>query len=153
MAKTIYLISIGKLSNICIKGLVEDYIKRIKNFFEIVEIEIKEFGFSNKVEIEKEGNKIIESIAEKSFVIVCDQHGRKQSSEGFFKELDRVFNSFKSLTIIIGGAYGLSEKVKNNANLILSLSDMTFTHQLAKLIVVEQIYRYCMDKNNHPFIK
>ncbi len=153
MAKIFYIISVGKLNDKNIKVLLDNYIKRINPYFKISEIEIKESGFSDKIEIEKESDKIIEVLPKNSFIIVCDQFGIKQSSQDLFNQFDKIFLSNKSLTIVIGGAFGLSIKVKEKADMILSLSDLTFTHQLAKLIVVEQIYRYCMFKANHPFVK
>jgi len=153
MAKTIYLISIGKLSNRNIKAIAEDYIKRIIPFFHLKEIEIKELGYSEKQEIEREGEKILEVLIPGSFNICCDQKGINLSSEDFFEKLDKIFSNYKSTTFIIGGAFGLSEKVKAKSNFTLSLSEMTFTHQMARLIIVEQLYRYCMYKENHPFVK
>lgn len=153
MAKTIYLICVGKLSNKGLQGLIDEYLKRINPFLSIKIIEIKELGFENNLEIEKESEKIFNHIEEQSFVIVCDEKGKNIDSDELFNNLDNAFINFKSVTFIIGGAFGLSEKVKNMANLILSLSKMTFTHQTARLIVVEQLYRYCMKKIGHPFVK
>lgn len=153
MAKTIYLISVGKITNKNLKSIIEEYIKRVSPFFEIIQKEIKEFGFSDQLEIEKEGEKILSLISDDSFIIVCDQNGEKLNSDLFFAKLDKSIQSFKSVTIVIGGAYGLSSKVKQKSNLILSLSPMTFTHQTARFVIVEQIYRYCMFKENHPFVK
>lgn len=153
MAKTIYFLVVGKLSNKNIKGIIDDYIKRISCFFNIIQNEIKELGFTGKLEIEKESEKMNKYIEDDSFIIVCDEYGQKIDSQRFFTILDEIFLSYKSLTIIIGGAYGLSDDIKKKANLLLSLSNMTLTHQTARLLVIEQIYRYCMYKQNHPFVK
>ncbi|MCR4421713.1 MAG: 23S rRNA (pseudouridine(1915)-N(3))-methyltransferase RlmH [Exilispira sp.] len=153
MAKIIYLISVGKLSNQNISAICNEYIKRISPFFQIIQKEIKEFGLKESEEINKESEKLLELISKDSFVIVCDQNGVMLSSQNFFEKLDNIVQRSKSITIIIGGAYGLSNQVKEIADLILSLSPMTFTHQTARLILIEQIYRYCMFKEKHPFIK
>ncbi|HPC37775.1 MAG TPA: 23S rRNA (pseudouridine(1915)-N(3))-methyltransferase RlmH [Exilispira sp.] len=153
MAKTIYFLVVGKLSNKNIKAIIDDYIKRTSSFFNIIQNEIKELGFTGKLEIEKEGEKINKNIEEDSFIIVCDEYGQKIDSQRFFTILDEIFVSYKSLTIIIGGSYGLSDDIKKKANLLLSLSNMTLTHQTARLLLTEQIYRYCMYKQNHPFVK
>lgn len=153
MPKIIYLISAGKLSNKNIKAVVDEYIKRILPFFSIIQYEIKESGLSKIIEIEKEKEKIESKIVNDSFIIVCDENGIELNSSQFFTKLDQAFISKKSITIIIGGAYGISDQIKKRANLLLSLSKMTFTHQLARLIIIEQIYRYCMNKQGHPFVK
>jgi len=153
MAKIIYLISVGKLSNQNISMVFNEYIKRISPFFKIIQKEIKEFGLKESEEINKESEKLLELISIDSFVIVCDQNGVSLSSEMFFEKLDNIIQKSKSITIIIGGAFGLSNQVKEKADLLLSLSPMTFTHQTARLIVIEQIYRYCMFKEKHPFVK
>lgn len=153
MAKTIYLISVGKATNKNISMIIEEYFKRISPFFEINSKEIKEFGLSCEAEKIKEGKKIIESIPGDSYIIVCDEKGKSFNSESFFNLIDRSLSSKKSISLIIGGAFGLSDEVKDKADLILSLSSMTLTHQIAKIVIVEQLYRYCMFKENHPFIK
>ncbi len=153
MAKTIYLISVGKATNKDISMIIEEYLKRISPFFEINSKEIKEFGLSSEAEKIKEGKKIIESIPNDSYIIVCDEKGKSLNSESFFNLIDRSLSNKKSISLIIGGAFGLSDEVRDKADLILSLSSMTLTHQIAKLVIVEQLYRYCMFKENHPFIK
>ncbi|MFN3412280.1 MAG: 23S rRNA (pseudouridine(1915)-N(3))-methyltransferase RlmH [Exilispira sp.] len=153
MPKIIYLISVGKLSNKNIEAIINEYLKRISPFFKIIQYEIKELGLSGKIEIEKEKGKIKNKIMDDSFLIVCDQNGVELNSSELFKSLDQAFELKKSITIIIGGAYGISDDIKKRANLLLSFSKMTFTHQLARLVIIEQIYRYCMNKQGHPFVK
>lgn len=153
MPKIIYLISVGKLTNKNIEAIINEYFKRISPFFKIIQYEIKESGLSGRLEIEKEKEKIEKRIIDDSFLIVCDENGLELNSSELFKSLDQAFISKKSITIIIGGAYGISDDIKKRANILLSLSKMTFTHQVARLIIIEQIYRYCMSKEGHPFVK
>jgi 23S rRNA (pseudouridine1915-N3)-methyltransferase len=91
---------------------------------------------------EREGKVLLEKLASFDYVVALDQHGKQVTSEEFSELLQARRNSGKrSVCFIIGGAYGLSEKVRQRANYILSLSKCTFPHQLTRLILVEQLYR------------
>ena len=133
----INLITIGKLKEKFLIEGVSEYIKRIKIY---AKIEVKEILECKTVE--EEGKKLLAQIPKESFVIVLDVGGEELNSEEFAKKLDELTLRGKSnITFIIGGAFGISEEVKNVANFRLSLSKMTFTHQIARFLIVEQIYR------------
>lgn len=133
----INLITIGKLKEKFLIEGVSEYIKRIKIY---AKIEVKEILECKTVE--EEGKKLLAQIHKESFVIVLDVGGEELNSEEFAKKLDELTLRGKSnITFIIGGAFGISEEVKNVANFRLSLSKMTFTHQIARFLIVEQIYR------------
>ena len=133
----INLITIGKLKEKFLIEGVSEYLKRIKIY---AKIEVKEILECKTVE--EEGKKLLAQVPKESFVIVLDVGGEELNSEEFAKKLDELTLRGKSnITFIIGGAFGISEEVKNVANFRLSLSKMTFTHQMARFLIVEQIYR------------
>lgn len=133
----INLITIGKLKEKFLVEGVGEYLKRIKNY---AKIEVKEILECKTVE--EEGKKLLAQVPQESYVIVLDVGGEELNSEEFAKKLNELTLRGKSnITFIIGGAFGISEEIKENANFRLSLSKMTFTHQMARFLIVEQIYR------------
>ena len=117
-------------------SLTNEYLKRIK----LNMIEIRE------ADKEAEGENILKNIKD-DFVIACDENGKDISSRKFAELLKEKEISGKNICFVIGGAYGLGENILERANLKLSLSKMTFPYKLARLILLEQIYRaYCTNK-------
>jgi 23S rRNA (pseudouridine1915-N3)-methyltransferase len=104
--------------------------------------------------ISYESSLILEKIQKTSLVILLDIKGKTFSSENFANTLNKLTNDGHSnISFIIGGAWGVSEEVKARANLSISLSPMTFPHMLARIILMEQIYRTIAISNNHPYHK
>jgi 23S rRNA (pseudouridine1915-N3)-methyltransferase len=98
-----------------------------------------------------EADAILDKIKDNEYVILLDVVGKKLDSKDFAKTL--LNHSDKKITFIIGGAYGVSNKVKNRANNSISLSGLTFPHMLARIILLEQIYRAKSIIDNHPYHK
>ena len=142
----IKLIVIGKTKS---KFLIEgenEYQKRLKNyckFSELIIPNIKNGGNLSKKELkEKEGNLILGSIKNNDYVILLDDKGLALSSTGFAGLLNKkMVSSTNELVFIVGGAFGFSESVYKRANSKLSLSKMTFSHQMVRMIFKEQLYR------------
>ena len=136
------IICIGKLKEE-FKLLENAYLKKIKPFTKIEIIEIKEAkGNSAKEILKKEEKEIVPKI--KGNIIVLAEEGKLLSSE----EFARIVEKSPEITFVIGSSYGISEAIKKKASVLLSLSKMTFSHQLARIILLEQIYRaYCTIKN------
>ncbi len=133
----INLIAIGKLKEKFLVDGVNEYLKRIKIFSKIEVQEIPECRT-----VDEEGKKLLAKVPQNSFLIVLDVAGVELTSEKFAEKIsDLNLRGISEITFIIGGAFGLSDEVKNFADFRLSLSKMTFTHQMARLIIVEQIYR------------
>ena len=126
--------------------LFDEFLKRITPYssLEIVElnpIEIRDENLINKV-LEQEGEKILAYIKPADYVITLEIGGKQLSSEGLAGKISEVMNSgISELVFVIGSSCGLSEIVSKRADFKLSLSKMTFLHQFARLILVEQIYR------------
>jgi 23S rRNA (pseudouridine1915-N3)-methyltransferase len=144
----IQIISVGKASSAEIYKLCQDYEVRLRQH--IGQIEWILIPNSN---INDEGNAILKRIKGKS--ILLDETGSKLSSPDFSAKIEYYQNSsVKHLTFIIGGSYGVSEEVKRQSDLIWSLSDLVFPHQLVRLMLTEQLYRayeILSDSSYHHF--
>lgn len=143
----INLIVIGKLKEKFLVEGVAEYIKRIKIFSKI---EVKEISECRTVE--EEGEKLLAQVPKNSFLIVLDVAGEALTSEKFAEKISALnLRGISEITFIVGGAFGLSDEVRLAANFKLSLSQMTFTHQMARLILVEQIYRAFKINRGEPY--
>ena len=114
--------------------MISEYVKRLSGEFKITNIEIKE-----ELSLKTEGVKILEKTNNKAYKIALCVEGKKLSSESFAALLYRA--DFASVDFIIGSSHGLSDEVKQSADYLLSFSDMTFNHRLARVMLMEQIYR------------
>ncbi len=135
---------------------IEHFLKRLRNYYQVNVLETRSARYSRQQEkqaIEFESKHLKKAIEKnRGYLIVLDMEGRKMSSQklaGFLKnKQDQGVNRF---TFLIGGAYGLTEEIKNQADLLLSLSDMTFTHEMARIILLEQIYRAASINAGSPY--
>ena len=146
---------VGKTSSGEIKSICSDYLKRINHYIKTEELIIETSSIKasdkNKVK-EQEGELILKKIAATDFVILLDDKGRELNSLQFAQYLESVFNqSFKNLCFVVGGAYGFSDKVYKRANAKLSLSKLTFSHQIIRAIFLEQLYRAFSILHNEPY--
>ena len=142
----IKLIVIGKTKSKFLIDGENEYQKRLKHyckFSELIIPDIKNGGKLSKKELkEKEGNQILASIKNSDYVILLDDKGLELSSTDFAEFLNKkMVSSTNELVFIIGGAFGFSESVYRGANTKLSLSKMTFSHQMVRMIFKEQLYR------------
>ena len=142
----IKLIVIGKTNIAYLKAGENEYEKRLKHYCKFEEIVIPNLKNSNKLsknELKiKEGELILRNLGSIDKVILLDNNGKINSSSEFSNFLKKnMLNSTKNLVFIVGGAYGFSEKVYDRADNKLSLSKMTFSHQMVRLIFKEQLYR------------
>lgn len=141
-------ITLGKLKEKYLRDAVEEYKKRLSRYcnLDIIEIEpvkLPEKPSENEINqaLEKEALEINKRIPKDSAVFSLCIEGKELSSEEFANKLQNLSNMGKSLTFIIGSSYGLSPKVKSESDLRLSVSKMTFPHQLFRVMLLEQIYR------------
>ena len=149
------IISIGKLKESYSKEAEAEYLKRLSVFAKIEIIEHKEIGFTEKDSAEKiketEAEIILNSIPTSSYIIALDPKGKSYTSEELSKNLESLEQNYSHLTIIIGGPLGLHESIFKKTNLKLSLSTLTFTHQMTRVIILEQIYRAYMIKSGKSY--
>ena len=140
------LIMVGKIKEIWIREGVEYYKNLLKPQVELKIAEIKEEKLTDprsvKYVLEKEADRILSSLEEPSIGIVLDVKGENKSSEDLAKFFETCLNrSENAFTFVVGGASGISPKVINACPVKLSLSRMTFTHEMSRIILLEQIYR------------
>ncbi|MCI6869689.1 MAG: 23S rRNA (pseudouridine(1915)-N(3))-methyltransferase RlmH [Selenomonadales bacterium] len=128
---------------------INEFLKRLTPFAQVKIIEISEEKMKdNPSEAEKlqtltaEGERLLKQVPEGSYLIVLDVYGKELSSEALAEHINKLgINGQSHITFLIGGAFGLSEELRSRADLRLSFSQMTFTHQMVRLLLVEQIYR------------
>ena len=152
----IKLIAIGKTDNKSLQSLLEDYQKRLSFYikFDLELIpDIKNVkNLSESQQKEKEGELILSKIGVTDQLILLDENGKNFSSVGFSEELQRKMNSgIKTLVFVIGGPYGFSDFVYGKAHAKISLSPMTFSHQMVRLFFIEQLYRGFTILKNEPY--
>ncbi|WP_308992543.1 23S rRNA (pseudouridine(1915)-N(3))-methyltransferase RlmH [Mariniflexile litorale] len=153
---TIKLIAIGKTDNRDLQSLMDDYTKRlgfyIKFSIDIIPDLKNTKNLSEEQQKQKEGELILNRLSATDVLILLDENGKQQSSVAFSEYLQKHMNSgIKQLIFVIGGPYGFSQDVYNKANGKLSLSKMTFSHQMIRLFFIEQLYRGFTILRNEPY--
>jgi 23S rRNA (pseudouridine1915-N3)-methyltransferase len=130
--------------------IIDEYIKRIPWGVAIKQLDSK-LKLPAKQQQEYEGELLLKSIPSGSFIIAMDERGSKFTSQEFSSYIQKKIS--QPISFIIGGAHGLSEEVRDKSDFLLSLSDMTMPHLLARAMLVEQIYRAYTISQNHPYHK
>lgn len=152
----IRLLAIGKTDNKALQTLIDDYTKRL-SFYVKFDLEIipdvkNVKNLSEAQQKEKEGELILSKITPTDQLILLDENGKTFSSVGFSDFLQKKMNAgIKTLVFVIGGPYGFSDTVYQKAQSKVSLSEMTFSHQMVRLFVIEQIYRGFTILRNEPY--
>ncbi|MBU9710898.1 23S rRNA (pseudouridine(1915)-N(3))-methyltransferase RlmH [Evansella tamaricis] len=157
----ISIITVGKLKEKYLKQGIEEYLKRLSSYANVQIVEVAdEKAPDNMSETEtdmikeKEGERILSKINPDTYVMALAIKGKKWSSERLAKEIDHLATYGKSkIAFVIGGSVGLSDAVLGRADEQLSFSEMTFPHQLMRLILVEQIYRAFRINRGEPYHK
>lgn len=152
----IKLLAIGKTDHSQLQSLIDDYQKRlgfyIKFEFEIIPDLKKVKNLSEEQQKQKEGELILNKLNPTDVLILLDENGKQFNSVEFSDYLQKHMNSgIKQLVFVIGGPYGFSQEVYEKANGKLSLSKMTFSHQMIRLFMIEQLYRAFTILKNEPY--
>jgi len=141
----IKIIQIGSTKERYTSEIVMEYLKRLRPFFKVEEITLKPVPVSKSFSMEKailrEGEQILQSIKNDDYVVALDEHGKSFSSIEFSKFIEKRRDFGTDLVFVIGGAFGLSKAVKSRSDLLFSISKMTFTHQMVRIFLMEQLYR------------
>lgn len=149
------LILVGKTVNKHFVAGIKDYVERISHYmpFNITVIpELKNTkSLSEEQQKEREGEMILKLIQPSDTVVLMDEHGQEFRSIEFAQWLQKKQNTARRLLFVIGGPYGFSDSVYARANEKISLSRMTFSHQMVRLIFTEQIYRACTIIKGEPY--
>lgn len=150
------LICVGKLTEAWQRSAADGYAGRVQRYFPLDIVELKEEKWGRKGDtpglLKREGVRILDKVPDRSFLVVLDECGRNLGSEQLADSLSReMLHSGRNWCLVIGGPYGLDPAVCKRADLILSLSKMTFTHQMARVLLLEQLYRSCTIIKNEPY--
>ena len=152
----IILLTVGKTTSSNLIKLQEDYQNRLKFYipFEMVVIpELKNTkNLSVSEQVEKEADLILKQLEPNDEIILLDEKGKQFTSVRFSEFISKkMLSSIKRTVFVVGGPYGFSERVYNRANSMVSLSAMTFSHQMIRLIFVEQLYRAMTILKGEPY--
>jgi len=157
----IKIICVGKIKENFYKEAITEYAKRLSKFtsFSVIEVsdektDEKASQKENELVLSKEGKRILEQIGNDDYVISLCIEGKPLSSVDFSKKISEVMlNGYSNISFLIGGSLGLSDEIKKRSDSKLSFSEMTFPHQLMRVILTEQIYRAFKIINNEPYHK
>lgn len=138
----IQIIAVGDIKEKYLKDAVNEYVKRLSRFGSVNIIDVSEYRLGQGSNILLEGREIIKHIKKSDFTVALCVEGKTLDSMEFAGCIEKAgINGKSTVTFIIGGSDGLSDEVKNAADIKLSFSKMTFPHMLMKVILLEQIYR------------
>lgn len=137
------LIWVGKTRSEPLRALVDDYVRRLSRFARCEVTELREgAGADERAVLAEEGKRIADAVAAGSFVVLLDVEGRQWSSPEVAAELERWQNEGrKEVAFVVGGHLGVSPEVKARADVRWSLSRLTLTHEMARVVLAEQLYR------------
>lgn len=152
----IILLSVGKIDDPLFSQIIEEYRKRVIFYipFEIHSIpDIKKTKkIPEKEQRKLEGEKLLKWLQPSDYVVLLDDKGKQFSSKEFATYMEkRAVSATKQLVFVVGGPYGFSQEVRERANETVSLSKMTFTHQMVRLVFTEQLYRAMTILHNEPY--
>lgn len=150
------LLCVGRLTLPYLNEGCAEFAERLRRYLSLSVTEIKEHKTGSKQDVKRivaaEGENLLQRIPAGAYVIALDQHGKSMKSEqlaGFMN--DHMVQGISEWVLVIGGPYGLSDSLRARADLILALSAMTLTHQMARLLLLEQLYRCCTIIRNEPY--
>ena len=154
----INIVCVGNIKEKFIEQAIQEYKQRISKFANVNIVEVKEEKLTKnyslkdiEICVEKESEKILNQL--KGYSVLLDIDGKMLSSVELAKKMENIFLTNSTINFIIGGSYGVSEKLKNSVDFRLSFSKLTFPHQLFRVNVIEQIYRAFTIINNITYHK
>jgi len=150
----IKIICVGKIKEKFYVDAIKEYLKRLSKYTKIEIVEIEDI-YDKNIDIikKKEKEKILLNIKDKDYVITLEINGNKLSSLDLSKKIESISLINSNIVFVIGGSYGIDNEVSNRSNFKLSFSDLTFPHQLFRIMLLEQIYRCFKIKNNESYHK
>lgn len=150
------VVVIGRPRHAGLADAIQDYETRAARYWPLDVIEVREEpgkGLSADLVREREGARLAERIAPEAIVVACDPGGTVMESEPFARWLQQLRDEARSVTFVIGGAHGLGPAVRNRANRRLSLAPWTLPHEVARLVLAEQLYRAGTISRGEPYHK
>ena len=154
-----YIVCIGKLKDAYLREGVAEFVKRMRPYGGITITELNESKIGDKPSdadrkhvVAEEGDHLLKAVPKNAYTVLLDVYGKTMSSEELAKTVSKLeVDGVSDMAFIIGGAFGVSDTLRQTANYKLSFSPMTFTHQMVRLLLVEQIYRASKINRNEPY--
>ena len=154
-----YVICIGKLKDAYLRDGVAEFVKRMRPYGGITITELNESKIGDKPSdadrkqvVIEEGERLLKNVPKNAYTVLLDVYGKTMSSEDFAKTVSKLeVDGISDMAFIVGGAFGVSDELRRSVNYKLSFSPMTFTHQMVRLLLVEQIYRASKINRNEPY--
>ena len=154
-----YVVCIGKLKDAYLRDGVAEFVKRMRPYGGITITELNESKIGDKPSdadrkqvVDDEGERLLKVFPKNAYTVLLDVYGKTMSSEDLAKTVAKLeVDGISDMAFIIGGAFGVSEALRQSVNYKLSFSPMTFTHQMVRLLLVEQIYRASKINRNEPY--
>ena len=149
----IKIICIGKIKEKFYQEAILEYKNRLSKYTNIEIVELPDYNYDIKKTMKEESLSILKILDKKDYNILLDISGSEMDSITFAKKINDTLITNSNITFIIGGSFGVMDEVRNNVNMRLSFSKMTFPHQLFRVILLEQIYRAYKINNNEEYHK
>ena len=154
-----YVVCIGKLKDAFLRDGVAEFVKRMRPYGGITITELNESKIGDKPSdadrkqvVDDEGERLLKVVPKNAYTVLLDVYGKTMSSEDLAKAVAKLeVDGVSDMAFIIGGSFGVSEALRQSVNFKLSFSPMTFTHQMVRLLLVEQIYRASKINRNEPY--
>ena len=154
-----YVVCIGKLKDAYLRDGVAEFVKRMRPYGGITITELNESKIGDKPSdadrkqvVIEEGERLLKNVPKNAYTVLLDVYGKTMSSEDLAKTVAKLeVDGVSDMAFIVGGAFGVSEALRQSVNYKLSFSPMTFTHQMVRLLLVEQIYRASKINRNEPY--
>jgi 23S rRNA (pseudouridine1915-N3)-methyltransferase len=144
----------GKTKDERLRSLIEEYLKRLSRFTRCEVSEVKESRTREASAIKRESHRIVEAIGDSAIAVLLDLNGRELNSQDLANQVRRWENvATKEVAIVVGGPEGVSPEVQSRANMLWRLSRLTLTHEMARVLAVEQIYRAYAINRGLPYQK
>ena len=154
------IVAVGKIKESFHREEINELSKRLSRYCKLSIVEVEEYKLKDDSEkmieltLQKEGESLLKQIKSDEYVFLLDLHGKEISSEEFAKKMnDLPSSNYSTINFVIGGSLGVSDALRNRSNFKLKLSPMTFTHQMTRIIILEQIYRAFKINNNEVYHK
>lgn len=153
------IVAIGKLKEAYLRDGVSEFVKRLKPYGGVVIEELGESKIGDKpsdaerlIAVQEEGERLLRRVGNNAYIVLLDVFGDTMSSEQLASHIAQLeVNGTSEMVFVIGGAFGVSKALRDKAKVKLSLSPMTFTHQMVRFLVVEQLYRACKINKHEPY--
>ena len=154
-----YVVCIGKLKDAYLRDGVAEFVKRMRPYGGITITELNESKIGDKPRdadrkqvVAEEGERLLKAVPKSAYTVLLDVYGKTMSSEDLAKTVAKLeVDGVSDMAFIVGGAFGVSDELRRSVNYKLSFSPMTFTHQMVRLLLVEQIYRASKINRNEPY--